>query len=154
MNVTRISPVRFIQVESAAMRQAQALVLAAGANITLTPVQSGARVTLTIASTGGSGTPAGSVVAETSFSGASSAVGASTDYARADHTHGTPADAPSDGSTYGRKDGAWSAVASGDVSTLLTAPSTIAANTCRYVAPNYTISTGDLTIVGDLVVGG
>jgi hypothetical protein len=77
-----------------------------------------------------------------------------TDYARADHTHGTPADAPSDGNTYGRNNGAWSAVAAGDVSTALTAPSTIAANSCRYVAPNYTLSTGDLTIVGDLVVGG
>jgi hypothetical protein len=55
MNVTRISPIRFVQVESAAMRQAQSLILAAGANITLTPVQSGARVTLTIASTGAGG---------------------------------------------------------------------------------------------------
>jgi len=39
---------------------------------------------------GGSGTPASAVTAETAY-GASSAVGSSTDYARADHTHGTPA---------------------------------------------------------------
>ncbi len=41
---------------------------------------------------GGSGTPASSVVSETSYS-QSPAVGTSTDYARADHTHGTPASA-------------------------------------------------------------
>lgn len=40
---------------------------------------------------GGSGTPGSSVVSETSF-GQSSGVGTSTDYARADHTHGTPTD--------------------------------------------------------------
>lgn len=39
---------------------------------------------------GGGGTPASTVVSETSF-GQSSAVGTSTDYARADHTHGSPA---------------------------------------------------------------
>lgn len=38
---------------------------------------------------GGGGTPASSVVTEQSY-GQSSAVGTSTDYARADHTHGTP----------------------------------------------------------------
>lgn len=38
---------------------------------------------------GGGGTPATSVVTEQSY-GQSSAVGTSTDYARADHTHGTP----------------------------------------------------------------
>lgn len=39
---------------------------------------------------GGSGTPATTVVAETSY-GQSSAVGVATNYAREDHTHGTPA---------------------------------------------------------------
>lgn len=38
---------------------------------------------------GGSGTPASTVVSETAF-GQASAVGTSTAYARADHTHGTP----------------------------------------------------------------
>jgi hypothetical protein len=42
---------------------------------------------------GGGGTPASTVVTETSF-GQASAVGTSTNYARGDHTHGTPA-APS-----------------------------------------------------------
>jgi hypothetical protein len=42
---------------------------------------------------GGGGTPASTVVTETSF-GQASAVGSSTNYARGDHTHGTPA-APS-----------------------------------------------------------
>lgn len=49
---------------------------------------------------GGGGTPASTVVTETTF-GQSSAVGTSTDYARADHTHGTPtlpAIAPTDAS--------------------------------------------------------
>ena len=39
---------------------------------------------------GGGGTPASSVVSETSF-GQSPVVGTSTDYARGDHSHGTPA---------------------------------------------------------------
>jgi len=43
---------------------------------------------------GGSGTPASTVVTQTSY-GQSSAVGTSTDYARADHSHGTPATVPS-----------------------------------------------------------
>jgi hypothetical protein len=38
---------------------------------------------------GGGGTPASTVVTEQAF-GQASAVGTSTDYARADHTHGTP----------------------------------------------------------------
>ena len=38
---------------------------------------------------GGGGTPASSVVSETSY-GQSPVVGVSTDFARADHTHGTP----------------------------------------------------------------
>jgi hypothetical protein len=51
-------------------------------------------LTVTVASSGGGGggggTPASTVVSETSF-GQSPAVGTSTDYARGDHTHGTPA---------------------------------------------------------------
>jgi len=44
----------------------------------------------TVSGGGGSGTPASTVVTQTSY-GQSSAVGTSTDYARADHSHGTPA---------------------------------------------------------------
>jgi hypothetical protein len=40
---------------------------------------------------GGSGTPASTVVDERTLNHAASAVGVSTDYARADHTHGAPA---------------------------------------------------------------
>lgn len=43
----------------------------------------------TLNATGGGGTPATTVVAETSY-GAASAVGTATNYAREDHTHGTP----------------------------------------------------------------
>lgn len=51
----------------------------------------------TVSGGGGSGTPASSVVSQTSYS-LSSAVGTSTDYARADHRHGTPAPVPGPGS--------------------------------------------------------
>lgn len=50
----------------------------------------GTQVFPTPSTGGGGGTPATTVVTETSF-GQASAVGTSTDYARADHTHGTPA---------------------------------------------------------------
>ena len=64
-------------------------ILTAGTNITLT--DNGAGSTLVIAASGGGGgTPASTVVSETTY-GQSPAVGTSTDYARADHTHGTPA---------------------------------------------------------------
>lgn len=54
----------------------------------VTAADSGGKTVVTISS-GGAGTPATSVVDESSF-GASSAVGVSTNYAREDHTHGTP----------------------------------------------------------------
>jgi hypothetical protein len=67
--------------------------LAAGSNVTISESLSGDVLTVTVASSGGGGgggTPASTVVSETSF-GQSPAVGTSTDYARGDHTHGTPA---------------------------------------------------------------
>lgn len=67
--------------------------LAAGSNVTITENLAGDVLTVTVAATGGGGgggTPASSVVSETSY-GQSPAVGTSTDYARGDHTHGTPA---------------------------------------------------------------
>lgn len=67
--------------------------LVAGSNVTISESLSGEVLTVTVASTGGGGggggTPASSVVSETSF-GQSPAVGTSSDYARGDHTHGTP----------------------------------------------------------------
>lgn len=61
-----------------------------GAGVTLTIADDAAneRVDVTIAAAGG-GTPAVSVVTETAY-GQASAVGAGTNYARQDHTHGTP----------------------------------------------------------------
>ena len=42
--------------------------------------------------------------------GIAPAVGSMLSYAREDHTHGSLDDAPSDGSTYGRKSGLWEAI--------------------------------------------
>jgi hypothetical protein len=67
--------------------------LVAGTNVTISESLTGEVLTVTVAASGGGGgggTPASSVVSETSF-GQSPAVGTSTDYARGDHTHGTPA---------------------------------------------------------------
>lgn len=67
--------------------------LVAGTNVTISESLTGEVLTVTLAASGGGGgggTPASSVVSETSF-GQSPAVGTSTDYARGDHTHGTPA---------------------------------------------------------------
>jgi len=67
--------------------------LVAGTNVTISESLTGEVLTVTVAASGGGGgggTPASSVVSEQSF-GQSPAVGTSTDYARGDHTHGTPA---------------------------------------------------------------
>lgn len=67
--------------------------LVAGTNVTISESLSGDVLTVTVAASGGGGgggTPASTVVSETNF-GQSPAVGTSTDYARGDHTHGTPA---------------------------------------------------------------
>lgn len=68
--------------------------LVAGSNVTISESLTGEVLTVTVAASGGGGggggTPATTVVSETSF-GQSPAVGTSTDYARGDHTHGTPA---------------------------------------------------------------
>lgn len=68
--------------------------LVAGTNVTISESLTGEVLTVTVAASGGGGggggTPATTVVSEQSF-GQSPAVGTSTDYARGDHTHGTPA---------------------------------------------------------------
>jgi len=65
--------------------------LVAGTNVTISESLTGEVLTVTVAASGGGGggTPASSVVSETSF-GQSPVVGTSTDYARGDHSHGTP----------------------------------------------------------------
>jgi hypothetical protein len=63
-----------------------------GTNVTFTEAVVGDKLEVTIAASGGGGgggTPASSVVSETSF-GLSPIVGTSTDYARGDHSHGSP----------------------------------------------------------------
>lgn len=71
-------------------------------------------------------------------------------------TTGNVADlaATADGQVLTRSSGALVWAAPADTSTLITSSTTIAANACRFVAPNLTISTGDLTLSGDLVIGG
>ncbi len=64
-----------------------------GTNVTFTEAVVGDKLEVTIAASGGGGgggTPATTVVSETSY-GQSPVVGTSTDYARGDHSHGTPA---------------------------------------------------------------
>ena len=69
-----------------------AAVLKAGQNVTITDAVVGDVVEVTIGASGGGGggggTPASSVVSETTY-GQQTAVGTSTDYARADHSHGS-----------------------------------------------------------------
>lgn len=67
--------------------------LKAGTNVTITDTEVGGVLEVTIAASGGGGgggTPASTVVSETT-PGLSPVVGTSTDYARGDHSHGTPA---------------------------------------------------------------
>lgn len=80
-----------------------AAVLKAGQNVTITDAVVGDVVEVTIGASGGGGggggTPASSVVSETSY-GQQPVVGTSTDYARGDHSHGTPT-VPAHSSTTG-----------------------------------------------------
>ena len=73
---------------------AKVALIKAGTNVTFTESVVGDKLEVTIAASGGGGggggTPASSVVSETSF-GQSPVVGTSSDYARGDHSHGTPA---------------------------------------------------------------
>ena len=67
--------------------------LKAGQNVTITDAEVGGVLEVTIAASGGGGgggTPASTVVSETT-PGLQPIVGNSTDYARGDHSHGTPA---------------------------------------------------------------
>ena len=61
----------------------------AGSNVIVDPTSGLGEVT--ISSTGGSGIPSSTVVAETTF-GQSSSAGAASTYSRGDHTHGSPSD--------------------------------------------------------------
>jgi hypothetical protein len=94
MATTTVCPVAWIQIGSAqADAAARALIVQAGSGVTLTTTTTGGVATTTIAASGGGGgggTPATTVVSATSY-GQSPAVGVGTDYARVDHSHGSPA---------------------------------------------------------------
>lgn len=92
MPATTVCPVAFVQIASQADATARALVIQAGSGVTLTTSTTAGVATTTIAASGGGGggTPATTVVSATSY-GQSPVVGTGTDYARVDHSHGSPA---------------------------------------------------------------
>ena len=92
MPATTVCPVAFIQLGSQADATVRALIIEAGSGVTLTTTTSAGVATTTIAASGGGGggTPATTVVSATSY-GQSPVVGTGTDYARVDHSHGSPA---------------------------------------------------------------
>lgn len=92
MATTTVCPVAWIQIGSAqADASVRALVISAGSGVTLTTTTASGVATTTIAASGGGGgTPATTVVSATSY-GQSPVVGTGTDYARVDHSHGSPA---------------------------------------------------------------
>jgi hypothetical protein len=92
MPATTVCPVAWIEIGSQADATVRALKIAAGSGVTLTTSTSAGVATTTIAASGGGGggTPATTVVSATSY-GQSPVVGTGTDYARVDHSHGSPA---------------------------------------------------------------
>jgi hypothetical protein len=90
MPATTVCPVAWIEIGSQTDATVRALKIAAGSNVTLTTSTSAGVATTTIAAAGGGGgTPATTVVSATSY-GQSPVVGTGTDYARVDHSHGSP----------------------------------------------------------------
>jgi hypothetical protein len=91
MPATTVCPVAWIEIGSQADATVRALKIAAGSGVTLTTSTSAGVATTTIAASGGGGggTPATTVVSATSY-GQSPVVGTGTDYARVDHSHGSP----------------------------------------------------------------
>ena len=132
------------------------LLLAAGQNVTLTKTtdpQTHQQV-MTVAATGGGGTPATSVTSETTY-GISPAVGVATNYARQDHTHGSPT-APTAASV-----GALGAqaAASGDLAGNYPSPTVTQARGLRETAGPTTLTLGAvadgqlLKRVGNTIIG-
>jgi hypothetical protein len=90
MATATVCPVAWIQIGAQADASVRALKIVAGTNVTLTTSTSGNVATTTIAASSGGGTPATTVVSATTY-GQSPVVGTGTDYARSDHSHGSPA---------------------------------------------------------------
>jgi hypothetical protein len=90
MATATVCPVAWIQIGAQADASVRALKIAAGSNVTLTTSTSEGVATTTIAASSEGGTPSTTVVSETSY-GQSPVVGTGTDYARSDHSHGSPA---------------------------------------------------------------
>jgi len=91
MPATTVCPVAWIRLGGAQNdATVRALIIEAGSGVTLTTSTSAGVATTTIAASGGGGgTPATTVVSATSY-GQSPVVGTGTDYARVDHSHGSP----------------------------------------------------------------
>jgi hypothetical protein len=165
MATTTVCPVAWIQIGSAQADAAvRALVIAAGSGVTLTTTTASGVATTTIASSGGGGTPATTVVSATSY-GQATAVGVGTDYARVDHSHGSPALGTSGSTACAGNDArladsrAPTGAASGDLGGTFPAPTVTQARGLRESAGPTTLTMGAvadgqyLRRVGSAVVG-
>jgi hypothetical protein len=168
MATTTVCPVAWIQIGSAqADAAARALIIQAGSGVTLTTTTTAGVATTTIAASGGGGgggTPATTVVSATSY-GQSPAVGVGTDYARADHSHGSPALGTSASTACAGNDSrladsrAPTGAASGDLAGTYPAPTVTQARGLRETTGPTTLTMGAvadgqyLRRVGSAVVG-
>jgi hypothetical protein len=149
MATTTVCPVAWIQIGSAqADAAARALIIQAGSGVTLTTTTTGGTATTTIAASGGGGgTPATTVVSATSY-GQSPAVGVGTDYARVDHSHGSPALGTSASTACAGNDGrladsrAPTGAASGDLGGTFPSPTVTQARGLRETAGPTTLTMG------------